>query len=126
MGQLAEPLGVGIAAGRKECKHSAELKGRIDCRSRMAGIVEVACTADADIAVVVAPEHVEQSMLVDHLGCDHIDRRLGIACLASRLAFLLISTEILQLQGDLRCLVCFSSAFRCSFPPTAYACSYST
>ena len=81
----------GIAAGDKVCIHSAELEGRIGSRIRMAGTAEEACTAGAGIAVVVAPEPVEQSMLVDHPGCDHIDRQLGITCLASRLAFLSIS-----------------------------------
>ena len=69
------------------------MEGRIGSRIRMAGTAEEACTADAGIAVVVAPVPVEQSMLVDHPGCAHIDRQLEIACLASRLAFLSISED---------------------------------
>jgi hypothetical protein len=94
----------GIAAGDKVCTHSAELEGRIGSRIRTAGIAVEACTADADIAVVVAPVPVEQSMPVDHLECDHIDRQLGIACLASRLAFLPISTNMISLERGLTLL----------------------
>ena len=77
------------------CTRSAEPE-HIDSRTRMAGTAVEACTAGAGIAVVVAPEPVEQSMLVDHPGCDHIDRQLGIAYPASRLAFLFISTDMLK------------------------------
>ena len=87
----------GIAAGDKVCIRSAELEGRIGSRIRMAGIAVEACTADADIAVVAVPASVGQSRLVDHPGCGHIDLQLGIACLASQLAFLLISTHLIQL-----------------------------
>ena len=75
------------------CTHSAELE-RIGSRIRMAGTAVEACTAGAGIAVVAVLASVGQSRLVDHLGCDRIDRQLVKACLASRLAFLLISTDL--------------------------------
>jgi len=61
----------------------------------MAGIAEGACTADAGIAVVAVLASVGQSRLADHPVCDRIDRLLEIACLAFRLAFLLISTHLI-------------------------------
>jgi len=76
---------------------SAELEGQIDSRIRMAGIAEGACTADAGIAVVAVLASGGQSMLVDRLGCDRITQQLVKAYLASRLAFLLISTDRSQL-----------------------------
>jgi hypothetical protein len=94
----------GIAGGDKVCIRSAELEGRIGSRIRRAGIVEVACTADADIAAVAVLASVGPSTPVGHLGCDRIDLQLVKACLASRLAFLLISTDHLWLTRRLTLL----------------------
>ena len=69
------------------------LEKRIDSRIRMADTAVVACIVGAGIAVVVVPAYVWQSMLVDHQEYDHIDRLLGIACLASPLAFLMVSVN---------------------------------
>jgi len=78
---------------------SAELEGQIDSRIRMAGTAVKAYTAGAGIAVVAVLASVGQSMLVDHLGCDRITQQLVKACLASRLAFLLISTDLSSSTG---------------------------
>lgn len=85
------------------CTRSAELE-RIDSRTRMADTAAVACTAGAGIGVVAVPAFVVQSMLVDHPGCDRIIRLLGIAYPASRLAFLLISTDMLKQRRGLTLL----------------------
>ena len=69
------------------------LEKRIDSRIRMTDTAVAACIADAGIVVVAVPAYVGQSMLVDHQEYDHIDRLLGIACLASPLAFLMISVN---------------------------------
>jgi hypothetical protein len=94
----------GIAAGDKVCIHSAELEGRIGSRIRRAGIAVEACTADAGIAAVAVLASVGQSTLVGRPGCGHIDLQLGIACLASRLAFLFISTNLNSLEKGLTLL----------------------
>ena len=77
------------------CTRSVELE-RIDSHIRIADTAAVACTAGADIGVVAVPAFVVQSMLVDHPGCDRIDRLLGIAYPASRLAFLLVSADMVK------------------------------
>lgn len=119
-------IGLAVDIEDKKCTHSAELMEHIDSRIHMADIAVVACIADADIGVVAVPALVERNKLADHPRCDHIIRLLGRACLAFQLASLFISTYQSLRKRNSRCLVCFSSAFLCSFPPTAYACSYNT
>jgi len=72
----------------------------------MAGIAEGACTAGAGIAVVAVLASGGQSMLVDHLKCDRTNRQLVKACLASQLAFLLISTHLILRLGRGLTLLC--------------------
>jgi len=123
--QLPEPVAGTAVVGMVRRSSAEELAMRICSRIRMAGTAVVACCI-ADTAVVAVLAFFWRQMLVDRQGYDHIIRQLVIACLASLPAFLLISQNSHVSEHYSRCLVCFSSAFRCSFPPTAYACSYST
>lgn len=90
MDQLTEPEGVDIVADDRASSHSGLAK-RIGSRIRMADTAVVACIVDAGIDVVAVLAYDELSTPVVRQECDHIDRLLGITCLASRLAFLNIS-----------------------------------
>ena len=125
MVQLPEPVAGTAVVDMVRRSLAEELAMRICFRTRMAGTAVVACCID-DTAAVAVLAFSWRHMLVDRQGYDRIVRQPVIACLASLPAFLLISENSHMSEHYSRCLVCFSSAFRCSFPPTAYACSYST